>query len=48
MTVTGSRNGTDYFGTFPILFQHVSGFEQDIKCKAKLVLSYDRSAPVRQ
>jgi len=32
---------TNYFGVFPLRYQMISGFGQDIKTKQQLVLSYD-------
>ncbi|MFV1996163.1 MAG: hypothetical protein ACC661_12065, partial [Verrucomicrobiales bacterium] len=36
---------TNYFGCFPIGFQNFTGFERDSKIKAKVVISYDTTAP---
>lgn len=34
---------TNYFGVFPLRYQMISGFAQDIKTKQQIVLSYDFS-----
>jgi hypothetical protein len=36
---------TNYFGLFPVAYEHLTGFSQPEKVKERVVISYDFSEP---